>query len=159
MNLPWSLLIAAVAIVIAVVVAYRRQSTSRSDRLCQLFDLEPGKHQLIGSDLGGSKDKVFLRADGVVGAPDAVFRRIEDRSIVIGEAKRRRLTGGPTTYERYQVMLYLGLARRKFGTDVQGVLRYGCGRVVSVEFDTNLYAELVSLLPDYHRAVREYRIA
>lgn len=157
MNAP---LVAAVLLLLflgVLVLAYRGRR-SRSERMCRLFKLDPDQYELVGSDLGGSKKKIFLRADGVVGVPDAVFRHRTDKSIVVGEAKRRRFRGTLTDYERYQATLYLGLAHRKYRAEVRGVMRYGCGRTVEVEPDGLLYRELVARVPEYRRIARKFRI-
>jgi hypothetical protein len=119
----------------------------RSTRLCNEFGLDPTRYSLLGSDLGGSKDKVFLRVDGIVGVPDAVFLDRSDKSIVIGEAKSRRYARRPTKYERYQVQLYIGAARKKYNKDARGVIRYGCGARVPVTFDNAEYQFLLQQIP------------
>jgi hypothetical protein len=149
--------IALVVLIVWLMLAYRGRR-SRSERLCRLFKLDPDEYELVGSDLGGSKKKIFLRADGIVGVPDAVFRHRSDKSIVVGEAKRRRYRGALTDYERYQATLYLGLAHRKYRADVRGVMRYGCGRTFEVEPDALLYRELVARVPEYRRVARKFRI-
>jgi hypothetical protein len=150
----FSLVIVIVLVLVALAYASRKK-TSREERLCTLFGLESDNHELLGSDLGGAKDKIFLRGDGVVGVPDALFRRREDRSIVVGEAKKRRFNGNVTDYERFQVVLYLGLAQRKFRQQASAVLRYGCGTCVPIEPDPECYRWLISTIPAYRKVARE----
>ena len=152
-----SLTIVIVAIFVAAVL-YGRGPSSRTERLCRLFNLDPSEYDLIGSDLGGSEDKVFFQADGIVGAPDAVFRRKADGTIVVGEAKRRSFRGALTAYEHNQLTLYLGLAHRKYRTGVRGLMHYGCGSVVPVPPDGKLYRELLSLIPEYRRVSQRLRL-
>ena len=151
-------LIGAILCVYAAVLLYQKNAESRSSRICRLFDLDPQEYSLIGSDLGGSADKLFLRADGVVGAPDAIFRHNESGTIVVGEAKRRRYRGTTSDYELYQVVLYQGLAHRRYRTAVRGLLRYGCGRVVQIDPDGELYRNLIGLLPEYRRVAKSLKI-
>ena len=75
---------------------------------------------------------------------------------IIGEAKSRRFRGRITDYERYQVTLYLGLVQVQYGLPARGLLRYGCGRVVPIEFDPDLYDHLISLQPECRRIRNEW---
>lgn len=143
-----------IAVVVAIVVALyfsRRKKLSRSDRYCRLFRLPPEKYQLLGTDLGGGNDKIVLRADGLIGAPDAVFKRLADGHIVVGEAKRRRHRGKTTLYEDYQVTLYMGMAKHRHRTNVSAIIRYGCGTCVQRPFNPQLYRDLLKRVPEYRR--------
>lgn len=153
-----SLIVVAVA-VLAITALFRDRALSRSERLCRLFNLDPDKYELLGSDLGGGSDKIFLRGYGLSGVSDAVFRRRSDGHIIVGEAKSRRYRGAVTRYERFQVTLYIGLAERKYRTHVSAVMRYGCGTTVPVLADSDLFRELLALLPEYRRVSRELKIA
>ena len=156
MTLSASIVIVIVFVLVALLFR-RRGKVSRSDRMCRLFGLDPSEYQLIGSDLGGGRDKLFLRGDGVVGAPDAVFRRRSDGEIVVGEAKSRRYRGSVSTYERYQVILYLGVSRRRYRRRVRGLIRYGCGTCVPLAFEETTYQNLIALIPEYRQVSRQIR--
>ena len=149
-----ALIIGTIALLVALLFR-RRQKFSRSDRICGLFGLDPEEYQLVASDLGGGKDKIFIRNDGVVGVPDAIFRSLTDDSIIVGEAKSRRYRGSVSDYERYQVTLYLGASRRRFRNVSQGLIRYGCGTCVPIPFQEEAYWRLINLIPDYRRVARK----
>lgn len=143
-----------VVIVVGAVLLWwllRRVGSNRSSELFDVFDLSPDEHTLIGSDLGGSTNRVFLRTDQVIGVPDAVFRG--KGSITIGEAKSRHYRGHITDYENYQVQLYMGAAERSYRKPTRALIRYGCGAVVPVEFDRETYRHLLSLIPQCRDAL------
>ena len=102
---------------------------------------------LKGSDLSGGQDKLFLRGDGLVGVPDALFVHRDNAEIIIGEAKSRYHRGVITDYERCQITLYMGVTGGNTGRRVRGLLRYGCGTVVPIAFDVDLYHQLFSQVP------------
>lgn len=152
-------LLATILIVLVVVYAQRWRSETRGSRICQLFGLDPAEYELVGTDLGGSKDKVYLKGDGLAGVPDAVFRHRSTRAILIGEAKSRRFNGAVSRYEEYQVVLYMGLARRRYRVPVSALIRYGCGHLVPLELDPDTYSGLVSLIPRYRQVARSLALA
>jgi len=144
-----------VALVALVVIAIARAlSPPRAKRICKEFGLDPKTHKLLGDDLGQKRGRIFLRADGVVGVPDAVFRDTAHDSLVIGEAKSRRFRGHIKDYERFQLILYMGASRRKFrNASVAGVFRFGCGSTIAMPFDEAVYRELIALIPRYKAAL------
>lgn len=129
----------------------RGDNKSQSASLCDVFELPATEYTLIGTDLGGSENRVFLRADQVVGVPDAIFRG--RGSIIIGEAKSRHYRGHLTDYENYQVQLYMGAASRTYRKPCRAKIRYGCGSVVPVEFDQSIYDRLLRLIPSCQDAL------
>ena len=110
------------------------------------FAWDPQHVTLKGSDLAGGQDKLFLRGDGLVGVPDALF-------VIIGEAKSRYHRGVITDYERCQITLYMGVTGGNTGRRVRGLLRYGCGTVVPIAFDVDLYHQLLSQVPACREAL------
>lgn len=152
---PIEIVVLVAVACIALVLFSRRGRTPRSG-ICKLFQLDPSKYQLLATDLGDGSKKIFLSGDGIVGVPDAIFLSSIDDRIVIGEAKTRRFLGQVTRYERYQVLLYLGLAMRKYRKSARGLIRYGCGTVVSVEWDQPTYVYLISQIPAYHQVAKNF---
>ena len=137
-----------------IVVLYgRRPPRTREQRLCRVFRLAPQHVTLKGSDLAGGQDKLFLRGDGLVGVPDALFVHRDNGEIIIGEAKSRYHRGVITDYERYQITLYMGVAGGNTGRRVRGLLRYGCGTVVAIRFDVDLYQRLLFQVPACRQAL------
>lgn len=145
-----SLLIVVLLVALALWVRFSRVR-SRDETFCELFGLDPGEYELVGSDLGGAKDKVFLRTPQLIGVPDAVFRHRRGLEIVIGEVKSRHYRGSARKNERFQVTLYLGSAESVYRKPTRGILRYGCGTLVQVEYSPDLYSYLLSLLPTFRR--------
>jgi len=152
-------LVLAILAVLVLVYAQRWRSESHGARICRLFGLDPAEFELVGTDLGGSKDKVYLKGDGLAGVPDAVFRHRSTRAILIGEAKSRRFNGAVSRYEEYQVALYMGLARRRYRVPVSALIRYGCGQLVPLELDPDAYSELVRLIPRYRQVAKSLSLA
>ena len=91
--------------------------------------------------------------DGLVGTPDVMFRISRTGEIVIGEAKSRHYHGVITAFERHQVTLYLGMAKRLYRRPVTAILLYGNGRLVPLDFDEDLYRSLLALIPQCRRAM------
>ena len=133
----------------------KRGPITRSDHICRVFKLNPKKHRLIGSDIGGGGDKVWLEEHSLVGIPDAVFEHIPSGHILIGEAKSRHHRGHVTDYERFQLTSYLGMAKQHYGAPVAGVLRYGCGKAIRCNYDPKIYQTLRRAIPDCQAALLE----
>ena len=137
-----------------IVVLYgRRRPRTREQQLCRVFRLDPQQVTLKGSDLAGGQDKQFLSGDGLLGVPDAVFVHRVNGEIIIGEAKSRYHRGVITDYERYQITLYMGVAGGNAGRPVGGIFRYGCGTIVPIAFDVDLYHQLLSQVPACREAL------
>lgn len=110
------------------------------------FKLDPGRYKLLGTDLG-SQDvgSIFLSFAGVNGKPDAVFEDRKAPCIVIGEHKARKYKSGVRLREFYQIVLYIGMARRKWPAhEVKGCLSFD-DKVVWVDFDNHVFQALIDL--------------
>ena len=66
---------------------------------------------------------------------------------IIGEAKSRHYRGRVTSYELYQATLCLGMAHRLYRRPIRVILLYGCGRLIPLDFDEELYRRLLALIP------------
>lgn len=139
------LFIVVLAGVLAALWGYSQWRRSVTLHVFRLFGLNTSEYELLGYDLGSRPKKVFLRADGLVGVPDAVFKHRADHHVLIGEFKSRAYRGHLTDYERYQMTLYQGVAQRRYRQRARGLFAFGCGRVVEHAFDPNTYAQLLPL--------------
>lgn len=128
----------------------RRQR--HSARICRRWGLDPAHVRVIASDLGRHRATWSLRADGLVGNPDALFRDRTSGRFIVGEAKSRHYRGSITPYERYQVTLYLGMVERLYRRQARAILLYGNGRRVPLDFDEALYRRLLALIPRCRQA-------
>ncbi len=156
MSLPETLpALAAVLIALAgvAVLLLARLRLRYASRICRRWGLDPGDVKVLSSDLGRHRSDRRLLADGLVGAPDVLFRDRRRRLIIVGEAKSRHYTGEVTPYERYQVTLYCGMARRLYRRPVTAILLYGNGGLVPLDFDEDLYRSLLALIPRCRRAM------
>ena len=124
-----------------------------SARLARRWHLDPATVRVVASDLGRHRSSRPMVVDGLVGAPDVIFRIRRTGGIVIAEAKSRHYRGSITAYERHQVTLYLGMAKRLYRRPVTALLLYGNGRVVPLEFDEALYRGLLALITQCRRMV------
>ena len=146
---------AAAVLIIAVAsltLHFRRRR--HTERICRRWGLDPARVRVIASDLGRHRATWSMRADGLVGNPDAIFRDRTSRRLIVGEAKSRHYQGSITPHERYQVTLYLGMAERLYRQPATAILLFGNGRRVPVEFDPATYQRLLALLPDCRKDTR-----
>jgi len=156
MNTSISIL-ALIVIVLLVLCGLSALRASRSTRLCGLFRLDAKQYQLLGTDLGRNAGPIRLLVDGLIGVPDALFRKRDGDLLIVGEAKSRHYRGRVTLYERYQVTLYMGMCIKRYGKPVAGRIRYGCGHVVPLSYDPEIYRQLKSLIPQYEKVVASFR--
>lgn len=120
-----------------------------SDRvILNKFDLASEHYYIIGTDLGGRDNKIFLRFLPIIGAPDAVFRGKSNKRVIVGEFKGRKFRGIVRLYEYYQIMLYLGMARKTYKKEVAGKLAF-TDKVLDIEFDPATFEALVNLARKY----------
>ena len=107
-----------------------------------------GMAVLLGADVGGYPTPFSIRADGLIGRPDAVFIANDGGVVVVGEIKSRNHRGGEVTdYERFQMLLYLGTLHTRFrGQQIRGLLRYR-DRVVAAAFDEKTYRRVRRVRP------------
>ena len=137
-------------VAILLLARLRRRYASR---ICRRWGLDPGDVAVLSSDLGRHRSDRRLIADGLVGSPDVLFRDRRRRQIVVGEAKSRHYRGSITTYERYQVTLYCGMAQRLYRRPVRAIILYGNGHRVPLAFDEGLYRDLLAVRGDCRRAM------
>lgn len=157
MNAPavlFALALCLAAFTVArALLAPRRSSAARAGDLCRSFGLDPAQYRVLGADVGGYPTPFSIRADGLIGRPDAVFISNDGGVVVVGEIKSRNHRGGEVNdYERFQMLLYLGTLQTRFrGQQIRGLLRYR-DRVVAAAFDEKTYRRLLSLRSDCLRA-------
>ena len=70
-------------------LAPRRSSAARAGDLCRSFGLDPAQYRVLGADVGGYPTPFSIRADGLIGRPDAVFISNDGGVVVVGEIKSR----------------------------------------------------------------------
>ena len=133
-------------IAIALTFGLIRFLTDRS--IYRMFGLSPKQYRLVAHDLGVLKRKKVLKVDGLAGVPDAIFVHRREQSMVVGEFKsRRNRYPNPSKYERYQVILYIGMLKKmnRHIDQVRGIVAYGNGRRFNVPDDPRTYDWLLSL--------------
>lgn len=134
------------AVLLALALAYGREQSTES-RVFEMFAVDPKEYELIAYDLGHAPKTVFLQADGVVGVCDALFQHKRLRHLIVGEFKSRSYGGKVTDYERCQMTMYQGVVERRYRKPALGLLKYGCGKLVEVEFNPDEYRHLIGLAP------------
>jgi len=145
-------MLALACLALVALVRRRRSSTVSAAELCRAFGLDPVRYRVLGADVGGFRVPFDVRADGLIGRPDAVFRAKDRDEVVVGEVKSRRHQGRITRYERYQMTLYQGAVRAQLRTEaVRGLLRYR-DRIVEAPFCAHTYRDLLSLKSEYRQA-------
>ncbi len=143
------LIVVLLAILARLFLPSARPSTSSTpaddQTLCRAFALDPARYRVLGADVGGYPRKFFVRADGLIGCPDAVFISRDDTEIVCGEVKSRYHRRAMSDYERFQMLLYQGtLAAMHPGRRVRGLVRYRDG-VREAPFCAKTYRHLLAL--------------
>jgi hypothetical protein len=152
-----ALLIAGVLALLAVLLLRPPQSSTAASpaddqALCRAFALDPQRYRVLGADVGGYPRKFYIRADGLIGCPDAVFLSHDDLEIVCGEVKARHHRSAMTDYERFQMVLYQGtLAAMHPGRRIRGLVRYR-DRVTEAQFCPKTYRRLLGLRAECRQA-------
>jgi len=154
MNSAVALSVLALLVVVAAGWrALHRPPAARAEDLCRSFGLDPAGYRVLGADVGEFARPFGVRADGLIGRPDAVFLSRDGTEVIVGEVKSRHHRGRITEYERYQMTLYLGAVRQRFRRhSVRGLLRFH-DVVVESRFEESTYQRLLSLIPDCRRAL------
>ena len=112
---------------------------------------------LIGTDLIEKGKPFRLGNRKVVGQPDALIFNLLAWSLIVCEYKSRvNNSGRVTDYERYQVITYLGLAKRFWCWRVKGIVLYGKSTLVEVHFDKSMYKRLLGLVAEVKRSKRDW---
>ena len=135
-----------------VVWGVARRRSSRD--IVRRWGLDPASCRVLASDLARHRSAPSLVADGLAGSPDVLMREKAGGAIIVGEAKSRHYRGRVAPHERYQVTLYLGMAKRLYRRPVRAILLYGNHRRVEIAFDEDLYQHLLRQLPACRRAMR-----
>lgn len=147
----------ALAVLVALAAGWaftHRRGTN--DELVGMFGLPPD-YRVLGTDLGGSKEQLTLRADGLIGKPDSAFHSSRRNHWVAGEYKSRKYYGKIRQRELYQVTMYVGMMRSLYRTEnVYGIIRFA-DKAVRVPFDPVLYARLCELAPELRQAEKSWR--
>ena len=118
------------------------------------FKLPRSEFEILGSDLPRLSNLPTIRliGDGLIGVPDIVFRSRDGSRIRIGERKGYSSEGRPAwqyAAGNFQTILYMGLARQRWGAEVTGSILYYDGELVDVPWDASQYRWLVSLIPEF----------
>jgi hypothetical protein len=122
----------------------------------EVFNVDPQRFRLVGSDLGGRRP-MYLRMGNLVGAPDAAFRSRRDKHGVIGEFKSRRYRGFIRRRERYQCILYMGMLKHCYRLhSVSAVLRFA-DQCVDIPYDEMLFNHLVAIGPELQQARKRWK--
>lgn len=152
----WLIPLALVMLAFLAAVALftrRRASSATAAELCRSFGLDPARYRVLGADVGGFAVPFNVRADGLIGRPDAVFSANDGSEVVVGEVKARLHKGRVSLYEQYQMILYLGAVRAQLRTQtVRGLIRYR-DRVVDAPYCPQTYRHLLSMRRDCQRAL------
>lgn len=134
-----------IALVIAIIIvtamlSWRKRQPSTDIFL--KFGLNEKTHSLISSDLGAMTDDNPLKDQGVIGQADAIFKSRSDKRFVAGELKGRLYKGVVRRYEYYQVQLYAGLIKKKYGAECDCILAFN-NKNVQFAFDPPVYEALM----------------
>jgi len=146
-NSPISpLMLIVFTLLVLVIIALRQLWQKYLDQpVFKLFSLSSSNYRLVGTDIGGRTDHAYLRSGPLGGVPDALFVNKRKRHGFIGEYKSRQNKGRPSLREKYQVILYMGMAMEKYGLiEIKGAIRYR-ENIVPVLFDASLYQRLRNL--------------
>lgn len=141
-------------VTVFVVLWWRPRRRARR-QLLDLFGLDPREWRAVGSDLHGRElPAKKLAAEGVAGVPDAIFVHRRQRRVLVGDLKNRSAST-PSAYERYQLVLYQGLAAASYPKLApEGVIRYK-NQLLLIPFERGLYDRLLGLRDEYRRSRRQ----
>ena len=147
---------AAGLLALGILVWARRAVQRRS--AFRLFDLSARQFRLLGTDIAGSTRPLYLRFKQLVGAPDAGFISRDKQQGFIGEYKSRDYKGYVKHRERYQVILYMGMLKNRYGlAQVSGAIRYR-DHLEPITFDPSLFDQLLALQAEYRSVIQGWQI-
>lgn len=142
-------------VAVFVVVLYLFFQRQSDKEIYDKFGISSQVFNLVSSDLGKRKSRIFLRRNGVTGVPDAIFEATRGKQLVVGEYKSRTHKGYVRFNELYQVMLYMGHLQARYPSyTIWGCLAYADQRV-SIAFDPELYQGLMDVAPEVKKALRK----
>lgn len=142
------------AIIGCAIVLYLVAKSGAKKGVHKNFNLSTSEYRLLATDLGGSTKKVRLSFSGVSGDPDAVFEHMKRKKIVVGEHKARNMRGQVKPREYYQVILYIGLAKRRWPShEIVGLISYN-DKTVWVDHDQSVFDALIALRPEAVASIR-----
>jgi len=128
----------------------------RTHRIKLVFGI-PWYYWLFSADIAGQKAVKPLIKDGVIGSPDGIFFNPLKWQLVICEFKSRRFNKKCTLRERYQIQLYLGMAKSWYCPKVIGRIAYSGGTLI-VPFEPIIYKSLINLIPEAVQATKTWQL-
>lgn len=128
----------------------------RTHRIKQVFGI-PWYYWLFSADIAGQKAGKPLIKDGAIGSPDAIFFNPMQWQLVICELKSRRFNKKCTLRERYQLQLYLGMAKSWYCPRVIGRMAYDGGTLI-VPFEPEIYTALIDLIPEVVQVTKTWEL-
>ena len=145
------------AVLIALVMVFAVMKKTASGEVYSRFGLSKSTHQVLSTDLGEKTSRIKLSRLGVNGIPDAIFKSLTEKVIVVGEFKSRKYRGEVRLYEFYQILLYMGHVALKYPDHkIIGCLAYADNRA-SVAFDKEVYEALMGLRDEYWQTLKSKR--
>lgn len=117
----------------------------------------PWYYITLSLDIGGAKGRLYSYK-GINGIPDAVFKHCLLPRYIVGELKGRKFgRAGMRKYEFGQLMLYIGiLKKRYFFSSVKGRLSYK-DKVLNVDYDKKIFSEIINMKPDALKIINRFQ--
>lgn len=109
----------------------------------------------LGGDIGGRKP-VYIKKGVVCGAPDCILFNPLLFRFVVCEFKSRNYTGSISLYEQAQLCLYCGILNRWYLPSSLGVISYGNGMTLKIEFDEKLFKKIYRLRNECQKELNKF---
>ncbi len=125
--------------------------------LFKLCGVPTSSYHLKGTNLIWSKHSIKLTKNKLYGNPSTIFKEKNGKSVYVCQYNPRGFKGMPKVRERYQMLLFMGIAMDKFKTEsVEGAIRYH-DHLEFIKYDPIIYKKLLNLEVEYKEATQEWK--
>ena len=125
--------------------------------LFKLCGVPTSSYRLLGTNLTFPKKTIKLRKERLYGTPSTVFLKKNGKTAYVCQYNPRDFKGKPKVRERYQMLLFMGIAMEECKLDnIKGAIRYH-DHLEFIKFDPVIYNKLLELQNEYGKALQEWK--
>lgn len=152
---PQVWLISGAAFGLAIFLLWLRRLLLRR-KLFRICGVSTSDYRLVGTTLLWFGHPVRLQKPGLRGRPSTFFLSRNRKSAYICHFNPRFFNGRVKVRERYQMLLYMGLAMDIFKLEtIQAAIHYQ-DHLEAIHYEPDIYQQLLDLRQEYHDAIKEW---